>query len=322
MLHRGLRAWRDRAWLPPMAALLGMTLVSSALLGGLGYEVADRLIHPPREVPDVTPLDRGIAFEPVSIMTEDGVRLAAWWLPYTASEPVGTVLFLHGYGASKAQSLAVAPFLHRAGYHVLAFDFRAHGESGGAHTTVGLEEVKDVLAAHAWLASRAEVDDTRIVLFGWSMGGATALNAAGLLPGVRGFVVDSAFARLENVLSHTLPAFTGLPHQPFGTLGILFASWMVQRGVWENEPARSIAQLDRPILIIQGLSDTIADPHADAEALHEASPSFSELWLVPDASHVDARRVDPAAYEAKVLDFLDRALDGSTRGAPPRGPTA
>lgn len=305
---KGVVALRDRGWFPPAAALLSMTLVSTALLGGLGYEVADRLIHPPRDVPRVDPLDRGIPYESVAFTTADGVPLVGWWMPSRAAETYGTVVFLHGYGASKAQSLAVAPFLTRAGYQVLAFDFRAHGESGGAYTTVGLEEVRDVEAAFGYLRARPDVDMARVAVFGWSMGGATSLNAAHLIPEARAFIVDSTFARLENVVSHTLPTFTGLPAQPFGTLGVLFASWMVQRSVWENEPARAAAEFDRPLLIIQGMADEIARPEADAAALHDAAGPFSELWLVPDATHVNARRVDPQAYEERVLGFLSQHL--------------
>ena len=308
VLHRSLFGWRDRAWFPPAAALLSMIILSAGLVGGLGYEVADRLIHPPRDVPAMDPADRGLGFERAAFSTVDGLTLAAWWIPSEAAVPSGTVVFLHGYGASKAQSLSVAPFLHRAGYDVLAFDFRAHGESGGSYTTVGLEEVRDVQAALEYLDAREDVDMASVALFGWSMGGATALNAARELPGVRAFIVDSSFARLENVVSHSLPAFTGLPSQPFGTLSVLFASWMVQRGVWENEPARAIAQFDRPLLIIQGMADVIARPESDGAALHDAAGPFAELWLVPEADHVNARRADPGAYEAKVLAFLAKNL--------------
>lgn len=309
MFTRSVFALRDRAWFPPAAALLGMTLVSTVLIGGLGYEVADRLIHPPRDVPNVDPMDRGIPYQRVAFASEDGVTLVGWWMPSGTAVASGTVIFLHGYGASKAQSLAVAGFLHRAGYHVLAFDFRAHGESGGEYTTVGLEEVRDARAAFEFLRTRPNVDMSRVAFLGWSMGGATALNGAKELPEVKAFIVDSAFARLDNVVAHTLPSFTGLPHQPFGTLGILFASVMVSRSVWENEPARAAAEVGRPLLVIQGLADSIARP-ADGTALYDAAGPFGELWLVPDADHVNARRVAPREYEEKVLSFLARHLAG------------
>lgn len=312
---------RRRRWMRASAALTVLALLAGGGIGALSHELADRLIHPPRDVPDVDPADRGLAFERVGFASTDGVPLVGWWMPAdcaaaatvvaatVAAAAVGcpsapVVVFLHGYGASKAQSLSVAPFLHRAGYAVLAFDFRAHGESGGAYTTVGIEEVRDVDAAVAWLRDRPDADASRVALLGWSMGAAAGIHAAQDLPEVRAIVADSAFARLQNVVAHSLSSFTGLPYQPFGSLGILIASWKVHRSVGENEPQAAVAHLGKPLLVIQGQRDDIARPDADGGALATAAGPFGELWLVPGATHVNARRAEPREYEERVLGFL------------------
>ncbi|HWH09417.1 MAG TPA: alpha/beta fold hydrolase, partial [Candidatus Thermoplasmatota archaeon] len=128
-MRRGLR------WL--LAALLTLGVLYGAFVGYVSWRSAESLVHPARPASSWTPADAGLAFEPLALTTSDGVALAGWWMP--ADEARGTVVFLHGYGDSKNQSLAYAPFLLRAGYHVLAFDFRAHGASGGSFTTVGLD---------------------------------------------------------------------------------------------------------------------------------------------------------------------------------------
>ena len=289
-----------------MAALL---LLAGVGVAGLSYEAADRLVHPPRERDGVDPLDRGIAYEPADVLTQDGLRLAAWWMPAAADAPaLGTVVFLHGYGASKSQSLSVAPFLHRAGYHVLAFDFRAHGDSEGSFTTIGLDEGADVRAALEWLARRPEVDAERVALFGWSMGAAAGLLAARDLPEVRALVADSSFASLENVVANNLASFTGLPAFPFTPATLWFASAMTGRSVGENAPERAASEIGRPLLLIQGSEDRIARPESDGASLARAAGAVAQLWLVPGASHVDARREAPVEYEARVLTFLAASL--------------
>jgi pimeloyl-ACP methyl ester carboxylesterase len=149
------------------------------------------------------------------------------------------------------------------------------------------------------------------------MGGATALLAAESLPHVRAFVVDSAFARLDNVVGNSLASLTGLPPFPFSPLTIGFASLMTDREVGDSEPARATGDLARPVLIIHGKADSLVRPDVDAIELQRAAGENGELWLVPDADHVNARRYHPMEYEHRVLAFLAEHLgeDGAFPGA-------
>lgn len=286
-------------------ALACLVLLAGVGTAGLSFYAAEKLVHPPREMRDATPGHRGLEFERVSFTADDGVRLVGWWMP--AQHATGTVVFLHGYGASKWQSLSVAPFLVEAGFNVLAFDFRAHGESGGAYTTVGLDEAKDVRAAVRFAQAMAGAEEP-IALFGWSMGAAAALNAVGDLPEVRAVVADSAFASLSNVVGSNLGRFTGLPEFPFVPLIMLFASSMAGHSAEENEPARGAASITRPLLVIQGARDDIANPQGDGAALATAGGAMAQFWLVDDAGHVDASRAEPREYEARVVGFLRESL--------------
>lgn len=288
------------------AGAVGVLLIlASVATLAVSYEAADRVVHPPREVRSITPASRGLAFERVLFDTSDDVPLVGWWMP--ARDSVGTVVFLHGYTASKAQSLSVAPFLVGSRYNVLAFDFRAHGESGGSVTSLGVQEAKDVRAALDFLA-RTGVDMDRVALFGWSMGAAAALHAAASAPEVRAIVADSSFARLSNVVSVHLASLTGLPRFPFVPLIVHFASGMTGTSPGDNEPAREAERIGRPLLVIQGGRDGLADPEDDGATLARAAGSWADLWLVEDAGHVDARRTNPSEYEARVLAFLAEHL--------------
>ncbi|HET6404880.1 MAG TPA: alpha/beta fold hydrolase [Candidatus Thermoplasmatota archaeon] len=286
-------------------AFAALLVLASLATVAVSYEAADRVVHPPRELRAVTPAYRGLEYERVGFDTADGVPLVGWWMP--AADPIGTVVFLHGYTASKSQALAVAPFLVREGYSVLAFDFRAHGESGGTFTSLGVLEALDVRAALDHLEGRG-VDMTRVALFGWSMGAAAALHAMPLAPEVRAVVADSSFARLTNVVSHELTSMTGLPTFPFVPLIVHFASRMTAQSPDANEPARFAETMHRPLLVIQGSNDRLARPAADGEVLARAAGAYADLWLVQGAGHVDARRAAPSEYEARVLSFLREAM--------------
>lgn len=287
-------------------ALAGLVVVAGLGVAGVSYYAADKLVHPPRVASDATPAERGLAYERVLFTARDGVRLVGWWMPAEA-EARGTVVFLHGYGASKQQSLSVAGFLHRAGYHVLAFDFRAHGESGGDHTTVGVDEVRDVLGALDWLGVQPGVDPDRVALFGWSMGAATAINAAASAPHVRAIVADSSFTSLADVAARALGSAAGLPERPFGDMALTWASWMTHHSPADDEPVRAVRDVHRPILLIQGLADRLLQP-TDGRELKDAAGDEGELWLVPDAPHLDAHRYYADEYEQRVVAFLEASL--------------
>lgn len=292
-----------RRWIAiPLAALLVLAALGVAVVS---WRSADQLIHPERRLEGATPADVGLAYENATFSADAGA-LAAWWVP--AEEARGTVLFLHGYGDSKAQGVPLMPFLHEAGYHVLAFDFRAHGGSEGDVTTVGLDEVSDVEAAVAFAQAKDPAAAEDLALLGFSMGGATALNAAAVVPAVDVVVADSAFATLTNIASNSINHFTDLPRFPFGPLSVLMAGWMVGKSVRENAPIEALASVTAPVLVIQGAEDVIAFPEDDGRALAAAAPPGSQLWLVPGAAHVQAHALAPAEYEARVSAFLAERL--------------
>lgn len=299
---------RRRAYARALAiALVALLVLAGAAVAAVSWRSADKLVHPAREVSAWTPAEAGLAYERVAFESSDGIPLVGWWMPVEGPSN-GTVLVLHGYGMSKNQSLSVAPFLHAAGYEVLAFDFRAHGESGGAHTTVGLDEVADVQGARDWLARETDADVERIALLGFSMGAATAINAAQGVPGLDAIVADSSFASLENIASNSITHFTGLPKYPFGPLAVLFAGIMVDRDVGENVPAEAVRSVEAPVLVIQGSEDIIAFPEDDGQAIFRSASAGSLFWLVPGARHVTAHETSQAEYEARVLAFLGERL--------------
>lgn len=171
-------------------------------------QVLTKLMIVGRRAPlDRTPRDAGLDYEEVGFDTADGVRLAGWFIPSGAPEPGPAVAFVHGWlwnrlGNVEGQVpvddrsvdfLPATRALQDAGYHVLLFDLRNHGESGRKiPITYGLRESEDVQAALAYLRGRPEVDDERIGLLGCSMGANAALYGAAASPPVKAILAVQA----------------------------------------------------------------------------------------------------------------------------------
>src|SRR5215213_9934913 len=129
---------------------------------------AAAMLHPGRRVTSVRP---GLPFEDVKLQG-DGVQLRGWRFR-TRLPRRGLVVYLHGVGDNRGSSAWLARHLTERGFDVLAYDSRAHGESGGEACSYGFHEKRDL----GRVIDR--LDAAPVILLGHSMGAAVALQAAG-----------------------------------------------------------------------------------------------------------------------------------------------
>jgi fermentation-respiration switch protein FrsA (DUF1100 family) len=184
---------------------------------------------------------------------------------------------------------------------VLLLDLRAQGESDGTRRTLGYREVRDVRGALAWLQKQGFRLD-KIVLHGWSMGGATALRAA---PGtgVAAVVEEAAYADLPLLLMGEIPDFVrfGRPLRPAILLaGRLFPDF----DPWDVVPKNDAAKLSDegvPLYIIHSTGDEIV-PYEQAKILAAACPAAS-VWKLEGYGHVEAYQHSEYAWRLRA--FLD-----------------
>ncbi len=127
------------------------------------------------------------------------------------------VVVCPGVGANRANFFAIAEVAASLGCHALAFDFRAHGESGGWVSTFGAREVLDVVAAVDWLRADPQFASAPLVLAGVPMGAATVLRAAKEVRAA-GALAESSFADLATMLDAQLARLG--PVAPLATAAI------------------------------------------------------------------------------------------------------
>jgi pimeloyl-ACP methyl ester carboxylesterase len=113
------------------------------------YAVSRWLTRPTPGRPRRNPGCLGLAWEPCTCRTGDGLRLDGWVV--TPSRPRATVALFHGLRGSREEMLPLVALLAGAGFRCVAFDHRAHGESEGRRTSFGFHEARDVLAVLDWV---------------------------------------------------------------------------------------------------------------------------------------------------------------------------
>lgn len=289
-------------------AIVSLTLSVSAVLLFLCYQQARALIFT-RAVPLAayaqTPADSGISsYRDVTFTTPDGLALQGWFIP----PPSGgaTILFVHGHGGGRNQFINQTRLLSDEGYGMLLFDLRNSGTSDGTVTSMGYYETDDVLTAFAWLKAQPEVD--AIVLYGGSMGGATAIRAMARLPEARALIVDTAYTSLRDVVGDGVTLRTDFPASPFAEIIVLMAGNMADADLFAVRPIDDIARVaPRPLLIMHGTHDEVI-PFAHAQRLYDAAGEPKTLYVIENGIHGDSYQRDPERYWETVLPFLQTAL--------------
>jgi fermentation-respiration switch protein FrsA (DUF1100 family) len=247
-----------------MMRTLIVLVVLALLLLALAWTMQRRMIYFPTAGPVAAP-PAGSGGESVSLTTDDGVTLGAWFFPATQPN-APTVVVFNGNAGNRSHRLPFALELRRLGAAVLLFDYRGFGGNGGSPSEGGL--AADARAARAYVTVRTHVDSSRIVYFGESLGAAVAATLASTDPPAA-LILRSPFASLAEVGRH---------HYPF-----LPVRWLLRD---RFAVADAVSRVRVPTLIVVGADDSIVPPE-QSRRVFAAAAGPKELVVVPGADHND-----------------------------------
>ena len=284
--------------------ILGWTLVllaTAGLLTGAAMIFEERLIFFPDRDDGPYPatrqrLEQTTRVEDVDLTAGDGVQLHGWYLSAPAPGPERpVVLFLHGNAGNVAYWADVYRDLVAGGADVFALDYRGFGRSAGRPDEAGV--YRDAAAAWSWLTETRGVSSTRIVVYGFSLGGgvatwlATERNPAGL-------VLQSTFTSIPDVAASIFPP----------------ARWFVRTSM---DSLARIPAIPCPILVIHGSGDELV-PYALGRRLFDAAPPGTRFHEVPGAGHNETFAEGGPALLETLKTFLHHCVPPRTSsGAEP-----
>ncbi|MEO5349020.1 MAG: alpha/beta hydrolase [Magnetococcus sp. YQC-3] len=138
--------------------------------------------------------------ERVSLMNPDGILLTGWFLPASTTGAAPALIQFTGNAEQSIDLLSETSMF--AGWSVLTMDYQGYGTSQGEPSEEAL--VADALFCYDWLLSRPDVDKTRIVALGRSLGAGVAVALAEQRK-LRGVILVSPFDTLLSVAQEAYP---------------------------------------------------------------------------------------------------------------------
>ena len=242
----------------------------------------------------------------ITIKSEDNLDL--WgkiYLQDNESDKWGIIA--HGYTSNSENIQSIALNFYNKGYNVLTPDMRAHGNSEGNYIGMGWLDRKDLLK---WINYIVDLDeDSQVVLYGESMGGATVMMTSGeeLPSNVKAIVEDCGYTSVFDIFKKELKERFGLPPFPILNAANVITNIRADYDIKEASALEQVKKSKTLILFTHGSNDGFV-PVEMVYELYEAATCEKDILVIEGADHGAAPDVDPETYYNKVFDFLSKYI--------------
>jgi len=300
-------------------ALLVMVVGVAILEGYLTY----RMTRPPHTQLYGSPKDfQEILQKPMWFdekwRNADGTSSVGWFLSH--GKPGPAIILSHGYGTNRSQLLTLSFELWKAGYHVLLYDLRGHGESPVNWSGLGTYEKEDLISAIGFMQGLKDdtgqpLVDGRIGLYGIEIGGYVSLLASTQSPLVKAVAVDSIYPDFAHYINYRLKSFVGSGNAMSGLAdadltnqltNLAMHLYLMRRDDDNNATTVTRTKSGRRILFIVGKDSGLLGPMT--RDLYAGAQDQKELAEVAKTRLDRLYDQESADYDARVVAFFTSAI--------------
>lgn len=246
-------------------------------------------------------------------------QLPAWLFPADGRRNhAGWVVVVHGRGAERQEGLRAVPLLHELGYSVLLVSYRNDGDappSADGRYGLGGTEWHDVEAAIGFALTHGA---DSVVLMGWSMGGAIALQTLTRsvhAAAITAVVLDSPVIdwvdtlEFQATLLHVPPVLAAFAMRMLGSRwGALLTGQSSPIDLPSLDFVARAAELHVPILILHSDDDGYV-PATGSRRLAELRGDLVTLVSFRRARHTRLWNYDRDRWNGAIRDWFGTLRD-------------
>lgn len=287
--------------------------VGGIVVAGMAILVAfqEKLVYVPvlpglTKAYPITPARLRLLYEDVWLRSSDGVRLHAWFIKLFPDCKGPTIIFFQENAGNIAHRLEmVRIMLQRLQCNVFMLSYRGYGASDGYPSQHGI--TKDAQAALDHLVQRTDIDTSRIVVFGRSLGGAVGTVLTKNNPDkVAGLILENTFTSILDMAGVLLP-FLKWVIGGSGSKGFKLLNFVV-RSPWNTIDV--IGEIRQPILFLSGLQDEMVPPFHMQMLYAKAAARNRQCLFVefPSGMHMDTWLAGGDHYWRTIQKYLEETV--------------
>ncbi|WP_151671131.1 alpha/beta hydrolase [Nitrincola schmidtii] len=238
-------------WLYAIGFLF-IALIATLVVTRLFHQRLHQQLSPSRiPITELPKLDQ-VQAQTIRFPTQGDLTLEGWWIQGQQTDR--HAILTHGWGANRAALLPLVPLLLEAGWSVMLFDVRNHGNSDEDTFSSMPRFAEDIDAAIAWL--KTQHPNGKIALLGHSVGAAATLLAASRRDDISAVVSLSSFAHPADMMKRWLSE-KGIPFFPLGWYVLGYVERVIGHQFDDIAPIKSITGIRCPLLVVHGEDDEV-----------------------------------------------------------------
>lgn len=253
----------------------------------------------------------GNPVEAIALRSADGTRIEAFVVPPIGGTPRAVAVLAHGLFRGGIELDPVGRMFHRADCAVVLVHLRNHGGSGRTSTTFGARESGDLLAAVGLAEER--YPEVPLVVWGVSLGGASAALAAPSIQSLDGLVIDAPFDDMGSVADRYA---SRVFKEPMRSVLLQTLQWSGGFSFDALRPVDALSKLpaDLPLLLIGAGEDDVIPVERVRDLYQVVSQRTDEasrqttLWVEDSSGHGQVWLDEAQAYESALRRLIDAAI--------------